>query len=132
MTYKSVNSKELNQPHGYCHACLVGSGKIAYISGCLPLDRDGSVLAKGDFAGQVKIALSNMGKVLEEVGATFNEVVKMNFFVTGFNKERLAVVRDTRRAFINMDRPPSITTVGIECLYDPEILVEIEAVAAID
>jgi enamine deaminase RidA (YjgF/YER057c/UK114 family) len=131
MAHLSVNSKALNQPEGYCHTCLVESGKTAYISGCLPLNKDGEVLKKGDFAGQVKQALSNMSKALEEVGATFNDVVKMNFYVAGFNKDRLSILRQTRAAFINMGRPPSITTVGIECLYDRDILVEIEAIAAV-
>lgn len=132
MAHKSVNSTALNSPNGYCHACLVEKGTIAFISGCLPLDKKGSVISKEDFAGQVEAALGNMRKALEEVDATFNDVVKMNFFVSGFNKERLAVVRDVRRAFINAENPPAITTVGIDCLYDPDILVEIEAIATIN
>ena len=132
MAHKSIDSKELNRPHGYCHACVVESGKTAYISGCLPLDRMGNVLHKGDFAEQVKTTLINMSKVLEEIGTSFDNVVKMNFYVSGFNKERLATIREIRMGFINSESPPAITTVGIACLYDPDLLVEIEAIAAVD
>jgi enamine deaminase RidA (YjgF/YER057c/UK114 family) len=34
--------------------------------------------------------------------------------------------------FINSESPPAITTVGIACFYDPDLLVEIEAIAAVD
>ncbi|KIW13828.1 hypothetical protein PV08_06608 [Exophiala spinifera] len=79
------------------------------------------------FAEQVEVALENLRKCLESVGATPADIIKTTHFVVNLD------YKDTSRAeayvkFIGDHRPPS-TLLGVEKLAAPEILYEVEAMA---
>jgi len=64
----------------YSHA--VESEGLVYLSGQTPLDPATGRLAEGGAAEQTERAFANLGKVLEAAGLGFDDVVKVNVFLT--------------------------------------------------
>ena len=68
-------------PAGYSQVVEVRGGRTLYISGQVSLDSAGNVVGSGDFAAQVKQVFANLKARLDEAGASFNDVVKLNFYL---------------------------------------------------
>jgi enamine deaminase RidA (YjgF/YER057c/UK114 family) len=124
-----LNPESVSKPPGYTHAVEVtGPGRTIYIAGQLGLDRNGKIVgAPGDFRAQATQAFENLKAALAAVGATFNDVVKINNYVVGM--EHLAQFREVRDSYLNMAAPPASTLVAITQLAREGALFEIEAVA---
>jgi len=114
-------------PLGYSHIVEVRSGRTLYIAGQLALDRDGKLVGPGDFRAQIKQVFENLKTRLEEVGASFKDVVKLNYYLT--DASDLQALRDTRDSYINTENPPASTLVVVKQLVREEYLVEVEAIA---
>ncbi len=71
----------------------------------------------------------NIKAALAAMGATFNNVVKLNFFVLDF--EKFDVVRKVRDRYVNTSHPPTATAVAVVQLAQKDYLIEVEAVAVV-
>jgi len=100
-----------------------------YISGQVPLDTAGNVVGRGDFRRQAEQVFTNLGYALAAVGATFADVVKINYYVRDVS--HLADLRAVRDRHVNVTAPPASTLVEVPHLFREEVLLEVEAVAAI-
>ena len=114
-------------PLGFSHVVEVRGGRTLYIAGQLALDKDGKLVGPGDFRAQVKQVFENLKARLEEGGASFKDVVKLNYYVT--DASDLQAFRETRNSYINMENPPASTFVVVKRLVREEYLIEIEAIA---
>src|SRR5262245_5162286 len=114
-------------PNGYSNVVEARGGRTLYIAGQLALDGDGKLVGPGDFGAQVKQVFENLKARLEEAGASFNDVVKLNYYLT--DASDLQALRDTRNNYINTENPPASTLVAVKQLVREEYLIEIEAVA---
>jgi len=112
---------------GYSHAVEVRGGRTLYIAGQLALDKDGKLIGPGDFRAQVKQVFENLKARLEEGGALFKDVVKLNYYIT--DASDLEALRDTRNSYINTEKPPASTLVVVRRLVREEYLIEVEAIA---
>ena len=120
------NPSGIAKPGVYSHVVeAVGPGRIVYIAGQLGLKPDGTIA--GDFRAQVTQAFENLKTALTSVGATFNEVVKLNNYLVDI-KTNLPIYREVRDKYVNTSAPPASTTVGIAALARPDALFEAEAV----
>lgn len=72
-------------------------------------------------------AFENVRLGLETVGMTFQNVVKMQFFLTDIAD--LPRVRDIRDQYVNTSQPPASTSVEVSALFRPDVMFEMEAVA---
>jgi enamine deaminase RidA (YjgF/YER057c/UK114 family) len=86
-------------------------------------------VGRGDFRAQVKQVFENIKARLEEGGATFNDVVKINYYLS--DASDLQSLRETRNSYINMDNPPASTLVVVKQLVREEYLLEVEAIAVV-
>ncbi|SEF91210.1 Enamine deaminase RidA, house cleaning of reactive enamine intermediates, YjgF/YER057c/UK114 family [Thermomonospora echinospora] len=115
---------------GYSHVASVAPGsRLVWTSGQVPIDADGTVAPAGDWAAQTRLAMRNIGIALEAGGATWDDVFKLTFFVVGTSA--LATIRAVRDEFVNTERPPTSSLVQVAGLFRPDVLIEIEAVAAV-
>lgn len=124
------NPKALAPPlAAYSHVVRLdlGNGALLFLSGSLPFDAKGNLVGKGDIAKQTEQVLKNMSAVLEAHGASMRDVVKTTTFITDIS--RLAQVNEVRARFFP-DNAPTSTTVEVKALARPELMVEIEAIAA--
>ncbi|HEX2278799.1 MAG TPA: RidA family protein [Candidatus Tectomicrobia bacterium] len=116
-------------PIRYAQGIKTTGGTIVWISGQVSQDKHGKMVHKGDFAGQARQALSNLKAMVEAAGGTINDIIKVNTYLTDLRyREELARVR---AEFFPEGRLPASTLVGVTALADPDMLVEIEAIAVL-
>jgi enamine deaminase RidA (YjgF/YER057c/UK114 family) len=123
---RHMNPAAIAKPGGYTHVVEVtGPGRIVYIAGQLGLKQNGDIA--GDFRAQCVQAFENLKAALAAVGATFDDVVKLNNYLIDISKN-LGHYREVRDKYVNTAQPPASTTIGITALARPDALYEVEAV----
>ncbi len=132
MSKQFLNPTSLNPPNGFSHVVTATSGKTVYVSGQVSVNEKAEVVGKGDFRAQVEHTFENLKTALAAAGATFRDVVKVTYFVVDLKPEHVPVVREVRRKYLDPDRPPASTLVGVPALAAPDWLIEVEVVAVID
>ncbi|HTW88828.1 MAG TPA: RidA family protein [Candidatus Binataceae bacterium] len=131
MEKKLVNPPGIFKPWGYHHAVTIeGATKMVFISGQVARGHDGQLI-KGDLAAQARQANQNLIAVLAGVGATAADVVKLTTFVVHLRPENRKTVLDIRDEFFGRENLPASSLIGVEALAEAEMLVEIEAIAAV-
>ena len=128
MAVRHINPATLSVPPGYTHVVEVQGGRTIYISGQVPFDQAGNVVGAGDFAAQTTQVFENLKLALASVGATFDNVVKNNMYVT--NMSNIQTLREIRLKYYGKNAPAS-TLVEISKLAHPEFMIEIELIAVI-
>ncbi|GAB2677804.1 RidA family protein [Kribbella swartbergensis] len=114
--------------NGYSHV-VTGPGQWVAVAGQVALDADGNFVGVGDPAAQARQVFANLDACLKAAGATFADVVKLNFYVTDI--AHLPAVRTARDEYVDTANPPASTAVQVAALFKPEALLEIEAYAVI-
>ena len=103
-------------------------GDTVYVSGQVGFDREGNIVGGDDMKAQAQQVFENIQAVLAEAGATMDDVVKILAFLTDMS--RYADYAAARaEAFPNTI--PASATVATPVLVNPDLLVEVEAVAVI-
>ncbi len=105
-----------------------GDGQVVYLKGQVSLGRDGRVVGKDDMRAQTRQTLENIRAVLESVGGAMGDIVSLTHYATDIRK--FMETGDIRREFFSEPYPVT-TTVQIAALYDPDLMIEITAIAEI-
>ncbi len=124
-----INDAALAKPNGFNHVTVVPGNELIYIAGQVSYDSAGNIVGIGDLAAQTRQTFINIGRALESAGSDFSHVVKMNFFVKNLSEANVAIIRAVRKDFLDADRLPASTMVGVAALGKDNLLLEIEAVA---
>jgi len=109
---------------GYSRA--IRTGDEIHVSGTTATDDDGQVVAPDDPYAQTVRAIENVETALSALDAALSDVVRTRLFVTDIDDWE-AIGRAHGDVF--GDVQPATTMVQVERLIDPEMGVEIEAVA---
>jgi enamine deaminase RidA (YjgF/YER057c/UK114 family) len=104
------------------------AGQIVYLKGQVALDRDGAVVGKGDMRAQTRQVLENIAAVLASIGGTTADIVSLTQHTTDIAS--FMTTGDIRREFFAPPYPVT-TTVEVVRLYDPNLMIEITAIAEI-
>ena len=116
-------------PVGGYSQVVAGSGRVVMVAGQVAFDPQGELVGKGDIIAQASQVFENLRGCLAAAGATFDDVVKLNVYVTDIGL--LDAVRSIRSRYIKTDRPPASTAVQVVALAAPDFLVEIDAMAIV-
>jgi enamine deaminase RidA (YjgF/YER057c/UK114 family) len=114
---------------GYTNV-VTGRGRLVAVSGQIALDEAGNTVGGDDARAQARQVFENLRRCLAAAGATFDNVIKLTYFVTDIGQ--LPQIRLARDEFVNTSAPPASTAVQVTALFRPDLLVEIEAWAIID
>jgi len=109
---------------GYSRAIKVGD--MVYVSGTTGTDPSGKVVAPGDMYAQSVQAIRNIENALKRLGLGLEHVVRTRIYVTKIGHWE-EVARAHAEFFGSVH--PATTMVEVSRLIDPEMLVEIEALA---
>ncbi|MCD6043277.1 MAG: RidA family protein [Burkholderiales bacterium] len=132
MKKEYLNPSELSTPRFYSHAvAAAGAAKLVYVSGQVSWDAKGNVVGKGDMRAQSEQVFANVSAALKAAGAGWNDVIKMNGYMVGMDAERVAAYREVRQKYLEEGALPASTLVGVEKLVHPDLLLEVEVVAAL-
>ncbi len=118
-----------SQVQGFSHGVLVEGGKkILFISGQIAADKQGNFVG-GSLSEQFRMAMDGIGAVLKEAGAKWQNVTKMNAYVTDMPDSIKELAEIAKRYFT--DVYPAGTLVEVKGLGFPGQLIELEAIAVI-
>ena len=122
-------------PAGMYSIGVTTSGKkMLFIAGQVALDTSGKLVGEGDVKAQTRQVFDNIGAVLADAGASFDNVVELTSFVV--DSKSVAGFLEARKAFFPKlfpkgDYPPN-TLLVVSGLAFPEWLVEVKAIAALE
>lgn len=105
-----------------------GDHALLYLSGQMARDQEGRMVP-GDMRAQIRQVCENIGKCLDHVGATFDDVVSTTTHVLDLQDYYRA--SDERFKFFKAGRPAS-TLVQVSALGAGEARIEITAQAVIE
>ncbi|GAA1689848.1 RidA family protein [Kribbella yunnanensis] len=114
--------------NGYSHV-VTGPGQWVAIAGQVAFDADGNLVGEGDAEAQTRQVFANLDAALKAAGATWANVVKLNYYLT--DMAGLPALRTVRDEYVDTANPPASTAVQVVALFRPEALIEIEAYAVI-
>src|SRR5229473_1705734 len=103
------------------------TGNLLFVSGIPGFDENGKL--PDSFEAQFGFVVRNMKRVLDDAGATFRDLVKVNVLLT-----RAADVATMNVLYASAFGPapyPARTTCVVVALPDPKMLIEIEGVASL-
>lgn len=132
MPIERSNPPGLSKPTGYSHIAVVPAGRQVHISGQVALDADGNVVGKGDIGAQAEQVFKNLEIALAAAGADLSKVFKMATYVVGLKPELLPPIRAARAKRFGDGPFPASTLVGVTALVNPDLLLEVEVIAALD
>jgi enamine deaminase RidA (YjgF/YER057c/UK114 family) len=125
---RSVNPDELGPARGFSHATVAGG--FVWLGGQIGSDVTGKVPEPGDVVAQFTRAIRNVSIALRAVGSVPADTVKLTYYVTDLKtyKDNLRAIGSAYREVFG-HHYPATTLVEVSSLFDPDALVEIEAVA---
>jgi 2-iminobutanoate/2-iminopropanoate deaminase len=103
------------------------TGNLLFVSGIPGFDENGKL--PDSFEAQFGFVVRNIKRVLDEAGATFRDLVKVNVLLT-----RASNVAPMNVMYASAFGPapyPARTTCVVQALPNPAMLIEIECVASL-
>ncbi len=123
------NPPDVWSPFGaFSMGVIQGDGQIVYLKGQVALDQKGRIVGRQDMKAQVRKVLENIQTVLDHVGGGMNDIISLTQYVTDI--DAFMGSRAVRQDFFTPPFPVT-TTIEVSRLYDPNLLVEITAIAEI-
>jgi len=116
---------------GYTHVVVAHPGKLVFVSGQVANDPQGQLVGKNDLKAQTVQVFENLKTALAAAGATFNDVVKITWYVKAYKPDYLGMLREVRNQYVNQAEPPASTLVGVTSLFQDDYLIEVDAIAVL-
>ncbi len=134
MPVELVNPETLPKAEAYAQVGVATGSRTVYVSGQVARTADGAPVGKDDLAAQVEQAFSNLVAALTAVGADYTDVAKLTIYLVDWTPDKMGAFvegagRVAQRLGINPIRPA--TLLGVAALSEPDLLVEIEAIAVL-
>jgi 2-iminobutanoate/2-iminopropanoate deaminase len=132
MPVKAITATNLGPTLGmYSHGMVASGGDLVVVAGQVGVDAQGRLVAPGDVVAQTRQAFANIAAVLRAAGAGMGDVIRFQTFLTrasdidGFMRAR----REVFPGYYPGEVYPPNTILVVSRLVQPELLVEIEAMA---
>lgn len=134
MTVELVYPVGLPTPEHYAQLAVAHGTRTVYLSGQVARTATGERVGTGDLAAQVEQAYVNIATALEAVGGSFADVAKLTVYVVDWSEDKLAALGagvGRAAARLGVDPVKPITLLGVAALGEPDLLIEVDAVAVL-
>jgi enamine deaminase RidA (YjgF/YER057c/UK114 family) len=128
MPYTTITPAEAKPVANYKMATRMEGGRLLYIAGQVARDAEGNVLGKGDIRLQARQVFQNLRQVLQAAGGDLSDLLKMTTYIT--RSEDFPAGAEVRSSFFSGQLPAS-TLIIVTRLAQPDLLIEVEGMAAI-
>jgi 2-iminobutanoate/2-iminopropanoate deaminase len=121
------------RPSSFSRALRLDLGGIAVllISGTASIGANGETLHVGDFRAQMRRTFANITALLAAEGATWKDIVRTTCYLRDIERDYAAFNEERTAFYEEQGLDPLPASTGIQAiLCRPELLVEIEAIAA--
>ena len=134
MAIELLNPDGLPKSDMYFQVGVATGTKTVYVSGQVARTADGAPVGAGDLAAQTEQVYRNLDTALRGAGATFDDVVKLTAYVVDGTPDKMAgvaagAVRAAEALGVDIAKP--ISLLGVAALSEPDLLIEVEAVAVL-
>ena len=110
---------------GIGHA--VRYGEWLFISGQIPIDKDGNIVGKNDVKLQTIQVYEIIQGLLNELGYSLENIIKLTTFYV--NSDDFPIIAEVRKSYFNKGHLASSSAFCVSALAHSEALVEVEAIA---
>jgi len=107
------------------------STNTIYVSGQVARDLSGNIVGGDDLEKQMVQALTNIKTALAEVGATMQDIARLDIYIVDYSSDLLPAYKAAMKQFFDPEHLPANTLLGIDSLAFPGYLVEITATAVV-
>ncbi|MBB3086999.1 RidA family protein [Geodermatophilus sabuli] len=135
MSIELIDPPGLPTPVMYRQMAVASGSRTVHLSGQVARTADGEPVGTGDLAAQVEQAYRNVATALAAVGGSFDDIAKLTVYVVDWAPEKLAdlgagAARVAESLGVDVVKP--VTLLGVTALGEPDLLVEVEAIAVLD
>ena len=110
---------------GIGHA--VRYGEWLFISGQIPIDKDGNIVGKNDVKLQTIQVYEIIQGLLNELGFSLENIIKLTTFYV--NSDDFPIIAEVRKSYFNKGHLASSSAFCVSALAHSEALVEVESIA---
>jgi enamine deaminase RidA (YjgF/YER057c/UK114 family) len=109
---------------------VVATGtRLVCVSGQTGVDEDGKVVGTTHLE-QARQALANLRTALDAASVSPNDVAKLTIYIVDYSESALEALMTAAIEVFGDDYPVTASTlVGVAALWQPDVLVEIDAIA---
>ena len=126
-----INPPDLHTPKSYTHVAIATGSRLVFIAGQVAEDGQGTLIGVDDFGAQARQAFANVGHCLAAAGARPDQLARITIYVVGHRPEYLPLISAALMELCGEHRPAD-TLIGVESLFEPGYLIEVEAIAVAD
>jgi enamine deaminase RidA (YjgF/YER057c/UK114 family) len=117
--------ESIQKHFGYSQGVRVG--ETVYLAGTASLDENFAPVHPNDLPAQMRFIYRRIGESLAKFSLDFGDVVRENMYVT--NIDALMPAMDYRKSIYGNGPFPASTTVEVNRLFIPGLMIEIEITA---
>ena len=107
---------------------ITGGQRVLYLSGQTSNAADGAPMHAGDLVAQFRLAWSNLTDALAAADMTPANIVRLNMYTTDV-EAFMAAAGDLVPTYAEAGCKPAATLLGVTRLFEPELMIELEATA---
>jgi enamine deaminase RidA (YjgF/YER057c/UK114 family) len=134
MTVEVLNPDGLVKPDVYRHVAIATGSRMVFLAGQVARDEAGTAVGPGDLAAQTEQALRNVNAAVIGAGGTFADVAKLTLFIVDWTPDKMEALGDgvgRAVAALGIDPLKAVTLIGVAALAEPDLLIEIDAIAVL-
>jgi len=126
MEKRIIYTEKAPKPIGpYSQAVIAGN--LIFTAGQIPIDPTTNQVVQGDIKEQTRRVLENLRAILEAVGSTFDDVVKVTIYMRDLNE--FSAMNEVYSEYFK-NSPPARTTVEVSRL-PRDVKIEIDLIAIV-
>ena len=127
MILENIKSKLLPPFNNVGIGHAVRYGEWLFISGQIPIDKDGNIVGKNDVKLQTIQVYEIIQGMLNELGYSLENIIKLTTFYV--NSDDFPIIAEVRKSYFNKGHLASSSAFCVSALAHSEALVEVEAIA---
>jgi enamine deaminase RidA (YjgF/YER057c/UK114 family) len=134
MPIELVNPDGLPKPTLYRQMAIATGSRTLYLSGQVARDAENRHVGTGDLAAQVEQAYLNVATAVASAGGSFADVARLTLYFVDWRPEKLQALGEgvsRAAAKLGQDLTKPVTLLSVAALSEPDLLVEIEAIAVL-